>query len=54
MRFSVLAFFLLSATAAQAHEGGHMHPHETNSWLVSTLLFLACLAGGYLIARVHR
>jgi p-aminobenzoyl-glutamate transporter AbgT len=54
MKVALPVLTLFTATAAQAHEGGHLHPHEANSWFVSAMLFVVCLAAGYLIGRVHR
>ena len=54
MKYLLPVLGLILATAAQVHEGGHLHPHEANSWFVGALVLAAGLAGGYLIGRVHR
>lgn len=54
MKFVLPVLTLFTATAAQAHEGGHIHPHEANGWVVAALLMALGLAGGYLIGRSHK
>ena len=54
MKYLLPGLALILATAAQAHEGGHLHPHEANGWFAGALLLAAGLAGCYLIGRVRR
>lgn len=54
MKYALPLLTILAATAAQAHEGGHLHPHHANGWVAGALLAALGLAGGYLVGRVHR
>ncbi len=54
MKYALPLLTILVATAAQAHEGGHLHPHEANSWFAGALLVALGLVGGYLVGRVHK
>lgn len=53
MKYALPLFSLIAATAAQAHDGGHLHPHEANGWVVGVLLLALATAGVYLIGRGH-
>ena len=38
-RFAAALPLLLTAGAAMAHEGAHLHPHEAQGWFATALIF---------------
>lgn len=54
MKCILPVFFALAATAAGAHEGAHLHPHESNGWALGIFLLGLGLAAGYLLGKVHK
>jgi hypothetical protein len=54
MRTGVFTAALVSpATAGLAHEGGHLHPHGSEGWLM-LLVALALIAAALVVARWGR
>ncbi|SHH95204.1 hypothetical protein [Marivita hallyeonensis] len=54
MKHLVLPSLLLTATAASAHPGAHVHPHDGASWLVIVgALAVLAVAGGLAAAKVR-
>ena len=54
MKYVLPVLGIALATAAQAHEGGHLHPHESNGWLAIALLLGLGAVGGFLVGWIHR
>ena len=46
---------LVSGSAAMAHPGAHLHPHDGASWLtIANALGVMAVAGGLALARSRR
>ncbi len=54
MKFALPVLSIFTASAAMAHEGAHLHPHETNGAMLALFLIPIVAVAGYALGRVHK